>query len=70
VRGGVQKGAEARGQATWAVSTANAWMWVSGGCGEDRTDTAGPPTFNILILNCSLMFSRELLWTLSSISIR
>jgi hypothetical protein len=41
--GGAQKGAGARGQATWAISTANARTWVSGGCGEDGADRAGPP---------------------------
>jgi hypothetical protein len=41
--GGVQKGARARGQVTWAVSTVNARTWVSGGCREDGTDRAGPP---------------------------
>jgi hypothetical protein len=32
--GGAQKGARARGQATRAVSTANARTWVSDGCGK------------------------------------
>jgi hypothetical protein len=40
--GGVQKGAGARGQATWVVSMTNLWTWVSVGCGEDGVDRAGP----------------------------
>jgi hypothetical protein len=33
----------AHGKVTWAVSTANARTWVSGGCGEDGADRADPP---------------------------
>jgi hypothetical protein len=36
--GGAQIGVGARGQATWAVSTACTRMWVSDGCGEDGAD--------------------------------
>jgi hypothetical protein len=35
---GAQKGAGARGRVTWAVSTAGAQTWVSGGSGEDGAD--------------------------------
>jgi hypothetical protein len=38
-----QKGAGARGQVMWVVSTVNARTWVNGGCGEDGADRAGPP---------------------------
>jgi hypothetical protein len=40
--GGAQKGAGAHGQATCAVSTVRAQMWISSGCGEDGADKAGP----------------------------
>jgi hypothetical protein len=39
--GGAQKGAGARGQATWPVFSACARTWVIGGCGEDGADKAG-----------------------------
>jgi hypothetical protein len=40
--GRAQKGARARGQATWPVFSACVRAWVSGGCGEDGVDRAGP----------------------------